>query len=74
MLIWGWKTFVTRLAVRSEACGTCGHLAAQVIDRRRNKFTLFFIPLFTTSTKYFQQCTLCATQTRVSKELAGLAV
>ncbi|KAA0021034.1 DnaJ C-terminal domain-containing protein [Antrihabitans cavernicola] len=70
MLIWGWRTFVTRLAVFFAVCGHCRHEGAQTVDERRTKFTLFFIPLFTTSTKYVQQCTLCAARTLVSKEFA----
>jgi DnaJ C terminal domain/zinc-ribbon family len=71
MLIWGWRTYVRRLAVLFTVCGYCRHEGAQVFDEWRNKFTFFFIPLFTTSTKYIQQCTVCSAQTQVSMEFAN---
>lgn len=73
MLIWGTKGYVTRIAALFTICGFCRHEGAQVIDEIKRKFTLFFIPLFTTSTKYVQQCTMCGQQSLVTKEFADAA-
>lgn len=74
MLIWGWKTYVTRMAVLFAVCAHCQHEGAQVIDVWRRKFTLFFIPTFTTSTTYVQQCTFCAAKSQVTPGYAEWAV
>lgn len=68
LLIWGFKTFVKQLAVLFAQCGNCGHAGAQVYREHRNKFTFFFIPTFTTSTKYFKQCSFCAAHYRVQRD------
>ncbi len=73
ILIWGFKDYLTQLAVLFATCNFCRHQGGQVIRRRTRKFTFFFIPLFTTSTRYTQQCAFCAAESEISAEQADWA-
>jgi hypothetical protein len=70
LLIWGFKSYVTLLAAGNLVCGRCGNPAAHRLHQRRNKFTFFWIPLFTTSTKNILECTFCGQQTVLSQQEA----
>ena len=54
-------------------CGTCGNHAAHHLSKRVRRFSLFFIPLFSIGTKYFDSCTACGRVIEVSKEQAETA-
>ncbi|MFC7547376.1 zinc-ribbon domain-containing protein [Plantactinospora sp. GCM10030261] len=69
-LIFGLRTKVSRLGVVNRVCRNCGNQAAQVIDRRATRFSLFFVPLIPIRTRYTQQCTFCAAQYGISKSEA----
>jgi hypothetical protein len=58
-LIWGVRRYVQQVAVLVARCSLQGHSAAHRLVKRRTKFTLFFVPLFTVGTKHFLACTLC---------------
>lgn len=68
MIIWGYRRYIQRLAMLTFLCASCGNPAAHALSRAVTKFTLFFIPLFPISSKYFTQCTFCGANRRVSKE------
>jgi hypothetical protein len=70
MIIWGTRSYMYQLAMLTLVCGRCGNPAAHALRKRVMKFTLFFIPLFPISTKYFTQCTFCGAQSQVPKEQA----
>jgi hypothetical protein len=70
LIIWGYKRYLQQLAMLTFLCGNCGNPAAHTLSRAVTKFTLFFIPLFPISSKYFTQCTFCGTSRRVGKEEA----
>lgn len=68
MLIWGWRRYVTRLAVLTLVCGNCGNPAAHTLHKLVTKFTLFFIPLIPLSTKHSLQCTWCGVESNLVQQ------
>lgn len=70
LIIWGYRRYLQQLAMLTFLCGNCGNPAAHTLSRAVTKFTLFFIPLFPISSKYFTQCTFCGASRRVPKEEA----
>ncbi|NJC24311.1 transposase [Arthrobacter pigmenti] len=67
LILFGFKTAVKELSRRQAVCPNCGQHASQRIDQRATKFTLFFIPLFTTSRKYSRTCAYCGVTSELSK-------
>jgi hypothetical protein len=67
-VIWGFKRYVTALAMLTLVCGHCQRPTAHPLRKVVTKFTLFWIPLFPTSTKYVLQCSFCGYAQQVSKE------
>jgi hypothetical protein len=65
LLIWGFKNYLTNLAIVTGVCSNCGNPAAHRIVRRVRKFTLFWIPLFPVSNKTYSTCTFCGTTTQL---------
>lgn len=47
-------------------CSHCGERAPQNVVKSANRFTVFFLPLFSFSTKYYNECGNCGVQTRLS--------
>lgn len=68
LLIWGYRTRILQLAMVTFLCGQCRNPSAHALRKRVTKFTLFFIPLFPISVKYFTQCTFCGCTNRITKE------
>jgi hypothetical protein len=71
LIIWGYRRYLQQLAMLTFLCGNCGNPAAHTLSRAVTKFTLFFIPLFPISSKYFTQCTFCGASRKVGKEEAA---
>lgn len=67
LLIFGTKAYVTVMGVVTFVCQYCGNPGSQRVEKWATKFTLFFIPTFTVSTKYVVQCAVCGTQSRLEK-------
>ena len=67
MLIFGLTTKVFQLAMLNLICTFCGNPSAQALRRRVTKFTLFFIPLFTTRRRYLRTCAYCGVTAELSK-------
>jgi hypothetical protein len=65
LLIWGFKSYLTNLAIVTGVCSNCHNPAAHRIVKRVRKFTLFFIPLFPVSNKTFSTCTFCGMTTQL---------
>ena len=55
-------------------CGYCDKNVPQRVEKLSTKFTLFFIPLFTVSSRYSNQCTNCGGVTDLTREQAEHAV
>ncbi|GHH53793.1 zinc-ribbon domain-containing protein [Streptomyces candidus] len=70
MIIFGTKGYVHQMAMLMLLCGQCGNPAAHALRKRVTKFTLFFVPLFTVSSKYTTQCTFCGAERRVERDEA----
>lgn len=49
-------------------CSFCGTHAAQRVVKQQQRFSLFFIPLFSFSTKYLTTCTACGRTARISQD------
>jgi hypothetical protein len=67
MVIWGWRSYVRSLAMLTFLCGNCGNPAMHHLKRAYTKFTLFFIPLFPVSSRYYTECTFCGTARKMPK-------
>lgn len=68
MIIFGTRTRANVLAIVRFLCLYCDTSAAQRVYERVSKFTLFFIPLFPYSRKYFVECVNCAATTALDRE------
>ncbi len=68
LLIFGFRPFFTALATVVFVCNFCGQNVAQQVFKQTNRFTLFFIPLFSTSTKYYVECSNCGGTTELTRE------
>ncbi|HSN37283.1 MAG TPA: zinc-ribbon domain-containing protein [Arthrobacter sp.] len=58
-LLFGLKTVLNDLPGRQATCQNCGQFVHHHLQERATKFTLFFIPVFTTSKKYRISCSNC---------------
>lgn len=57
-IVWGIRNYQKSLALVTLACRN-GHVAAHHLVQVTRKFTLFWIPLFPVSNKYFSFCSMC---------------
>lgn len=73
-LLFGTRPSVSILTIVHFVCGFCDKSVAQRVVERKNKFTLFFVPLFSFSTKYHNECSNCGGLTSLSKEQAQNAL
>jgi hypothetical protein len=55
-------------------CTFCGLSVPQQVYRRVNRFTLFFLPLFTVSRRHFVECSNCGGTTALTEDQAHHAV
>jgi uncharacterized protein YlaI len=58
-LLFGLKTTLRNLPGRMATCQYCGRFIHHHLQERATKFTLFFIPVFTTSKTFNITCTNC---------------
>lgn len=58
-LLFGTRASEKVMNVMTFICAYCGVHAEQDVITRRNRLTLFFVPLFPLSTMHFAQCTNC---------------
>lgn len=70
ILLFGTKGRETLLSMVTFACHYCGLTAPQRVFKRATWFTLFFIPLFPVSTRYFVECANCAGTTALTQDQA----
>jgi hypothetical protein len=66
LLLFGLKTVLRPLPGRAATCQSCGLFAHHHLEERATKFTLFFIPVFTTSRSYRITCSHCGQVTGIS--------
>lgn len=72
LLIFGWRPYFTTLAVVTFVCGFCHQNVPQQVYQRVNKFTLFFLPLFPTSTRHYVECSNCGGTRQITRQQADL--
>ena len=68
LLIFGSRVSQTILTVVTFVCGYCHVQAPQNVIKLSNRFTLFFVPLFSFSKKHINRCTNCGAETQLSAE------
>ena len=73
LVIFGIRVSEDVLGVVRYVCETCGREGAHQVLRRRRRFTLFFVPLFSVGTTYVDVCTWCARRRELSQQQAELA-
>ena len=69
-LLFGTRASATILTVVTFVCGYCGVNAPQRVSKMATKFTLFFIPLFSVSSRYQVECTNCGGVTDLTRQQA----
>ncbi len=75
LLIFGLKSVVRAMPGRAANCRNCGQFVQHYVDEHARKFTLFFIPVLTTSRKYQTTCSNCGWVSSLSpRELNSLGV
>ncbi|WP_323959936.1 zinc-ribbon domain-containing protein [Arthrobacter sp. JZ12] len=67
LILFGFNTRVKELFRRQAVCSNCGQHASQRVDERSTRFTVFFIPLFTTRRRYSRTCAWCGITAELSK-------
>lgn len=65
-LLFGLKTVTKELPGRLASCQYCHAHAHHHLEQRSTRFTLFFIPLFTTSRSYRITCSSCGRMSSIS--------
>jgi len=74
ILIFGTRAYFEELTMLRFVCSYCRVNAPQRVYRRVNRFSLFFIPLFTVSRKHFLECSNCGGTTQLTEDQARHAV
>ncbi|MEV7135659.1 zinc-ribbon domain-containing protein [Arthrobacter sp. NPDC093128] len=67
LLLFGLKTVLRALPARKATCRNCGRHVEHYLEERASKFTLFFIPVFTTSRTYRIACSSCGQRSSLSR-------
>jgi hypothetical protein len=65
-LLFGFKTVQKALQGKAASCQYCRSFVHHHLEERATKFTLFFIPVFTTSRSYRITCTNCGFVSSIS--------
>jgi hypothetical protein len=64
--LFGLSTKVKELPSRAATCQYCRAFAPHYLEERATRFTLFFIPIFTTSRSYQITCSNCGQRSKIS--------
>lgn len=70
LLIFGFKSYASVLATVRLDCPRGHETAAQRLHQVKRRLTLFWVPLFSTGTRYHLDCTYCGLQRALSKQEA----
>jgi hypothetical protein len=79
-IIFGWRTIIKNIgAVYKKMCDRCHNEKFWILTKSTRWFTLFFIPIIPTRTRYFLACPICkhgyvltGEQLKVAKPLAEI--
>ena len=66
-LLFGSRAVEQIVNVVTFVCGYCHTNARQNVVKSANRFTLFFVPLFTFSTRFYNECTNCGGRTALTR-------
>jgi hypothetical protein len=66
LLLFGFKTVAKALPGKAATCQYCRQHVHHHLEERATKFTLFFVPVFTTSRKYNITCSNCGYVSTIS--------
>ncbi|MFV0393344.1 MAG: zinc-ribbon domain-containing protein [Coprobacillaceae bacterium] len=71
-IVWGTRRYQKDIGKSfiSKECDNCHNEVTLIIKMIQTKFTIFWIPLFTTSTKYYLVCPICNQGMEISKQEA----
>jgi transcription elongation factor Elf1 len=68
LILFGLKTTSRTLLSRPGTCLHCRQYAQQDVVERATKFTIFFIPVLTTSRRFQLHCGNCGHQTALTRQ------
>jgi hypothetical protein len=68
LLLFGIRTVFRRLARVTFVCHFCGVEARQDVVEQAQRFTFFFLPLFSFGRQYFNECSNCRGRTALTAE------
>lgn len=70
MIIWGYKSYQKELGQTQSTikCSHCHNASPWQVTETGRRFTLYWIPLFPYSRKYFLACPVCQYGKEISKE------
>ncbi len=74
ILIFGTRAYFEELTMLRFVCSYCRVNAPQRVYRRVNRFSIFFIPLFTVSRRHFVECSNCGGATALTEQQAHHAL
>ncbi len=72
ILLFGTRAYIDPIVTVTFVCAFCGLSVPQQVYRRVNRFTLFFLPLFTLSRRHFVECSNCGGTTQITEQQAHL--
>jgi len=70
-LLFGTRPALSELLTVHFICHYCGIDAPQHVFKQSNKFTVFFIPLFSFGKSFFVQCSNCGGTTSLTEQQAN---
>jgi hypothetical protein len=70
MILFGFRARRKRLGAVFNECAQCHRACSQVVAKVQRWFTLFFIPIFPFSTKYYTVCSMCSGATKIDRARA----
>ncbi|NMR28576.1 zinc-ribbon domain-containing protein [Crystallibacter degradans] len=68
LILFGFTRRPRVLATRPGTCPFCGVSGPQRLIEEAGKFSIFFIPIFTTSRRYYTECLNCGRQNEISRQ------
>ena len=74
LLIFGTRAYETLIVLVQFVCPHCAVDARQRVTKLASRFTVFFLPVFTVSTRYFVECSHCGIATSLTREQAAHSV
>ena len=71
VFVWGTKGYGDFLGYVILECPACNIICPLAVEQVRKKFTVYFVPTFSYSSKQFMTCTTCQCSFEIKKEFKG---